>query len=222
MKNLFPKFLFVAVAVAIVLRCWLFFERTNAGDDWDKMLTFIVAVFGCAAAIYTIHDTARNVERSTVHARTSAAFQFIHHLDDLGLAKYAEFRIKLSREGLQVKGEDEKIDAEIERKIAKKVEEEHGMRETITNILAGFEDMSMAIKSKFADEDVLYYSLMGVMKWSVDNLKLQIKETRNYRGESYLIELHELVKVWRRNESLLTGRKYKGDSYINWTDGRAG
>src|SRR3954469_26034768 len=98
MHRKFKVVLFLVTMLAIALRAYLFFARPNENEAWDKLLTFVVAVVACAAAIYTIHDTAMTVEANTAHARIAASFQFLHKLDAGGLARFSEFRRGVARD----------------------------------------------------------------------------------------------------------------------------
>jgi len=170
-------------------------------EAWDKRFTFVAVAVASAAAIWAINDTSQNVRDNTEQARIAASFNFMQRLDDRGIVKFADYRLEAMRSNLDVNA------------FNKKLVSDPKMVQTVDSLLGNFEDMSVAIKSRYLDERVLYYELRNITLWSSTNLAIHVREVRQLRGTNYLDEFDDLVEAWGSRKSLADGHAFKETKY---------
>jgi hypothetical protein len=168
----------------------------------QKELEFAAAVIGGAAAVYAGYYTAATIKVNTAQSRTAASFDFLRERYQLA---YSTIRTKLLKE---IKIDGTVSGSDIHRKIVSDSE----LHLLVTNTLAYFEVLSIAIQSGYAEERVLYYSICGTACLMHKILDHYIQEERKI-NPSYYVEFSKLVNAWKAKKSLLTGGEYQSDTY---------
>lgn len=160
-------------------------------------LKFVVAVIGGGAAVYTGYYVAATLRASIASTKKRNAFEILRDLNNPELIRF--------RDMIDHKIETEKVAPDDLYQMIRK--DEH-LRHAVTTQLDLFEDMAIAASQDYADEDMLYSSLMRIAPQLYDRLEYYISKERERNNSKVMyIEFQKLTEAWARNNSFRTGKK---------------
>lgn len=162
-------------------------------------LTFVTAVMGGAAVIYAGYYTGISVRLANKQAEMEHSFKVLSLLNTDFMARIEQL--------IEDKGTDPDVAPE---KLYKKICEDRSLRIAVSTVLGLWDDISIGIRLRYFDEEVLFYSLSFLVPWHVDNLKHFIRRERERLKDCYVFwEAERLAGAWKENKSLVTGETFK-------------
>lgn len=185
----------VTVAVVIVLASVIMVALYFFYPGLREPLTFLAAVAGGAAVIYTGYYAGASVHLAVIQSRKEKAFAILGELNKIDMAT---IRILIEKE---LANRSSLSPADLYQKILG----DEKLLGAITTLLGLFEDTSIAAQQSYADERVLYLSLCFLVPWAYDGLRDYIKEERTRNDPTLYIELEKLAEAWKNKRSVRTG-----------------
>lgn len=163
-------------------------------------IQFAAFVFGASAAIYSAYHAGLNVRINLYRDRQKRSYEI---LDSFNRVDSVTVRITV----------DEAMDkAETPSLVYKTIRSDPQKDAGVRHLLGVFEDLAIAVRSGYADEGVLYWSLNQLAVRYFDVFKPYIDEVRrDRRNQTLFIEFERLAAAWRTSRSLVTRRSMTND-----------
>jgi hypothetical protein len=184
-------FVLVAGVIAFILS-YLF------APTYRDQIKFGAALLAAGAAIYSAYYVGAALRMQVERDRQKASFEI------LGLLNRPEFvavRCFLEKE---VEGHDS-ISAE---GLYAKVEADEKLDNAVTMVIGILEDMAVALQHDYVDEDILYMSLVVIVRRNWAGLRGWVEQIRKQRNEPEIgIEMQKLATSWESGRRLSDGRK---------------
>lgn len=165
----------------------------------QEHLKYVAAILGGAAAIYSAYYVGDALRLQVVHRRQAASFEI------LALLNRPEFAEVRNFVGSELEGHEEVP----ETKLYEMIISNSDLDNSVTIVLGILEDMSIAIQCDFVDEDILYKSLVCIVKRNFDALQGYIHQLRKRRNDPvYFVELAKLYNSWDSKRRLSDGKAF--------------
>ena len=164
--------------------------------DYRDSIKFVTVLVGGAAGIYSAYYIGAALRLNLDREKQKASFEI------LGLLNRPEF-VEVRK---FVDNKVEKHDTISEEEIFKMITEDIKLYNSVVIVLGILEDMSISIKTDYANEDTLYMSIAEIVKRNYRNLHGYIEQMRKIRhNQNYFVELEKLSNAWEAGKRLSDG-----------------
>jgi hypothetical protein len=169
-------------------------------DVYRGQIKFAAVVIAGAAALYSAYYVGASLRMQLNRDMIKSSFEILGLLNRPEFVKVRNFLQK------EVECHDE-ISAEA---LYNKIDNDDELNNAVTVVLGIIEDMSIAIQCGYVDEDILYVSLMAIVRRNWKGLRGYIEQNRMNRNEPELgIEFQKLANSWESGKRLYDGQKLK-------------
>lgn len=168
-------------------------------QQYKEDIKFAAAVIGGAAAIYTAYHAWATLRSNIKRDKQRRSFEIIDSFNELDRTRIRLFLQK--NINASIKSPEE---------IYKLLKEEKELEEGVVHLLGVLEDVSIAIQTDAADEEILFLSLRGIVIKTTKEFRGYIDyQRKNEDNNFYYIELEKLYDKWKENKSLVTGKSFR-------------
>ncbi len=150
-------------------------------------ITFTASAIGAALGIYGAYYTATGLSLKIRHDRVSRAFEFLEQTNRIEFTQALAFVEQINVEDKP----DEKY----------KALRSDGKDAQVRFLLNMLEDIAIAVRTGYADEEVLFSSLSGIVDRSYNKLTFYIKRLREEfkdKDDTIYCEIQKLVSLWNK------------------------
>lgn len=162
--------------------------------QWNKELIFGGSVIVAFCALYSAYYIAYGLKENIRLDSINRALEFAKRFDDARSLRLRNLMLK-ERQNL---APDE---------LVKKIEDDEELHISLRQILALFEDSSIAIQMGIVDERTLYLSIVTLVTNFFECFEEFIKKSREqFNDKTIYREFEVLYRNWKINKSILTGK----------------
>jgi hypothetical protein len=164
---------------------------------YRDQIKFAAVLVGGAAAIYSAYYVGAALRLTVERDRQRASFEILSLLNRPEFVKVRNFIEK------EVEGHESLSATNLHNKVKSSPE----LEDAVAIVLGIFEDASIAIQSDFVDEEILYTSILDLVKRYFHGLRGYIEQHRKIKGVPfYFTELEKLCGAWEDGKRLSDGR----------------
>lgn len=164
-------------------------------SDRRAEITFAAAVVAASAGIYSAYHAGMTLRVNLYRDRQKRSYEI---LDSFNRVDSVSVRVIVDSD---MSGVDSPQTA------YRTIVEDPQKHASIRHLLGLFEDLAIAIRTGYADEPVLFWSLQFAAVHYYDGLKRYIDGIRSARhNNNFYTEFEKLVGAWRTGKSLVTGK----------------
>jgi hypothetical protein len=165
---------------------------------WDagrSELIYGAAVLAGSSALYSAYYAAAAIRLQIYRDQQARAFEFINQYN-----QDARTRPQVYSETLNPL--DDLSPKELEKKIAADPE----LRDGVRGILNSFEEMAIAVRTGYADEQVAFFFFVSILPFAMRRLGAYISSARTEEDNLTWVEAERLAEAWRAGTSVIDKR----------------
>ena len=173
----------VIITLALVIPFWFY-------PTLRPNLIYTSATIGGVATLYSAIYIGLNLRIGLRRDKMHRAIEISKEINNIELSKLRTFIIEESKHS-KVAPDD----------LFEKIQNNKEINEALSIVLYNLEHISIAIQKGYADEEVVYMSLVYVVSYFYENFIKYIEGIRKkYEKNSIYIEFEKLANAWRKKE----------------------
>lgn len=163
-------------------------------------IKFTAALLGGAAVIYSAYYVGAALRLQIARDKQRASFEI---LSMLNMPEFVDVRNFIAKE---VEGHQQISPVDL----FSKIDQDRNLDNAVTIVVGTLEDVSIAIQCDYVDEDILYASLITIVRNNWAGLRVWVEQIRLKLDSPFIgIELQKLVTSWDSGKRLSDGRKLR-------------